>query len=93
MLIFSNVFSLSKSNEYSLLDVVFDYCKNNLIINTICFALVEFANGFEYKLLDDATFCVAFSMKYMVIAVIIALLLKFINSIIKINLKIEKKRR
>ena len=80
-----------KDMERPLLEFISKYCINNIIVNILVLTCVSYANKFEYKNLSEEVFCVNFSIKYLILGVFFAILLRIIEKTINITFITEKK--
>lgn len=68
------------------------YAIYNILINTLVLLIVAYLTNFQKLSLDSNTFSTVFSLKYLVIASIIGLILPYMFNYVRKNFKIEIKR-
>ena len=86
---------LSLENNYKkdeIINIIRKYCVNNVIINFVVLTIVGFLNNFEFKVLDLPAFNLVFSIKYLLLSSITAIIIKFFEKNIFINIEIERKK-
>ena len=89
-LFFPTMISLDINDKIKTNKLIKNYCINNLIINLICFVILELLNGFTYKIFDNTVFSLLFSIKYIIAASTTALVIKYIEKRVKFEVKVEE---
>ena len=83
---------LSKlDNTMSLEKKVFQYFVYNLLINIAALLVIGFLNNFQVLYIDKL-FTITFSLKYLLLATVIAVILPIVIYFITSNIKIKFKR-
>ena len=93
-LFFPTFFSLEKYNKKDdNIEYIKKYCINNVIINFCVLTVVGLANRFEFKVLDLPAFNLLFSIKYLLLASVLGIIIKYIKRGIILSIDIERKTK
>ena len=88
-LFFPTFMMIELNNNKKTIDYVKEYCLNNLKLNFICLFIVGIIQKFDYRILDKTAFTALFTIKYIFLATIIALIINYVKKHYRITIEID----